>query len=102
MPREIDASPPPSAHLATLARMGYSFNAAISDILDNSIAAGSSTVEIALLRYDGKYRLTIVDDGCGMTGENLLQNMVIGCKDPSIDRGLDDLGRFGAGQRSLL
>ena len=100
MPREINASPPPSAHLATLARMGYSFNAAIADILDNSIAAGSSTIEIALLRYEGKYRLTIVDDGCGMTGENLLQNMVIGCKDPSLDRGLDDLGRFGAGLKT--
>ena len=71
MPREIDASPPPSAHLATLSRMGYSFNAAIADILDNSIAAGSSNIDLSLLRYDGKYRLTIADDGCGMTAEHL-------------------------------
>lgn len=100
MPREIDASPPPSAHLATLARMGYSFNAAIADILDNSIAAGCSNIELSLLRYEGKYRLTIADDGCGMTGEHLLQNMVIGCKDPSAERGLNDLGRFGAGLKT--
>lgn len=100
MPREIDASPPPSAHLATLSRMGYSFNAAIADILDNSIAAGSSNIELSLLSYDGKYRLTIADDGCGMTAEHLLKNMVIGCKDPSTERELNDLGRFGAGLKT--
>lgn len=100
MPIEIDASPPPSAHLATLASMGYSFNAAIADLLDNSIAAGASNIDLSLLSHDGIYRLTIVDDGCGMTCEHLLQNMVIGCKDPLAERGLNDLGRFGSGLKT--
>lgn len=35
-----------------------------------------------------------------MTAEHLLKNMVIGCKDPSTERALNDLGRFGAGLKT--
>ena len=100
MPREIDASPPPSSHLATLARMGYSFNAAIADILDNSITAGASQIDIRLVSFGGLYRLTILDDGSGMTSVDLMRNMVIGCKDPGSEREVNDLGRFGAGLKT--
>ena len=100
MPREIDAAPPPATHLATLARMGYSFNAAIADILDNSIAAEASKIDLSLLNYGGEYRLSIADNGFGMMDADLLRNMVIGCKDPSTDRNANDLGRFGAGLKT--
>ena len=100
MPREIDASPPPSTHLSTLARMGYSFNAAIADILDNSVSAGAGQIDILLIKYDDRYRLTILDNGSGMVSTDLMQNMVIGCKDPEKEREIGDLGRFGAGLKT--
>ena len=100
MPREIDASPPPSSHLATLARMGYSFNAAIADILDNSVSAGASLIDIRLVSFGDLYRLTILDNGSGMSSADLMGNMVIGCKDPGSEREVNDLGRFGAGLKT--
>jgi len=100
MPREIDASPPPSAHLATLASMGYSFNSAVADIIDNSISAGASQIHLRLLNHGDRYRLTITDDGSGMNSTDLIRNMVIGCKDPGNAREAHDLGRFGAGLKT--
>ena len=100
MSREIDASPSPASLLATLSRVGYSFFTAAGDILDNSIAAGAQRVDFQLLRYKDNYRLTICDDGSGMSEEELIANMVVGCKDPSQERGINDLGRFGAGLKS--
>ena len=100
MPTEIDASPPPSAHLATLASMGYSFNSAVADIIDNSISAGASQIHLRLLSYGDCYRLTITDDGSGMNSPDLIRNMVIGCKDPRSAREVHDLGRFGAGLKT--
>lgn len=96
----INASPPPSTHLATLAKMGYSFNTAVGDIIDNSISAKASKIEISLLRHEDAYQLTIADNGIGMSENELLDNMVIGCKDPSRARDTLDLGRFGAGLKT--
>ena len=96
----IDASPPPSAHLTTLAQMGYSFTTAVGDILDNSISAGAKEVRIFFVKEDGTYRFLLVDDGCGMTRQELTRNMVVGCHDPNVTRELTDLGRFGSGLKT--
>ena len=100
MPIEINASPPPAAHLSTLAQMGYSFSTAVGDILDNSISAGASDVRIFLLKKNDGYKFYLVDNGSGMTESDLYKNMVIGCQDPTIGREKDDLGRFGAGLKT--
>ena len=96
----IDASPPPSAHLTTLAQMGYSFTTAVGDILDNSISAGASEVRIFFLKEQGRYRFLIVDNGSGMSQQELIKNMVVGCQDPNLNRELTDLGRFGSGLKT--
>lgn len=100
MARYIDASPPPSAHLTTLAQMGYSFSTAVGDILDNSISAGASEVRIFFLRGAIGYEFHLVDNGCGMSPEALVSNMVVGCHDPNAARGPLDLGRFGSGLKT--
>lgn len=100
MPTEVDASPPPSSHLSTLARMGYSFTTAVGDIVDNSVAAGASLIHILLLKHENQFRLSILDNGCGMDKACLLDSMVIGCKDPRDHRAGSDLGRFGAGLKT--
>ena len=42
----IEASPKASTHIKTLQKIGYSFNSAISDIIDNSITAEAKIIKI--------------------------------------------------------
>jgi hypothetical protein len=100
MAKYVDASPPPSAHLTTLAQMGYSFATAVGDILDNSISAEASEVRIFFLKDIDDYNFRMVDNGCGMSSDELLSNMVVGCHDPNESRGPLDLGRFGSGLKT--
>lgn len=95
----VNGSPSPKAHIKTLMKIGYDFCTAISDIVDNSVSAGSSTVKIFSPPGLASPYLTIIDDGHGMTEHELINNMRIGCKDPSDTRSIEDLGRFGSGMK---
>ena len=46
MSRLVDASPPAKAHITALSKIGYDFNTAVSDIIDNSITARSKNIDI--------------------------------------------------------
>lgn len=96
----IPLAPDPKSHIKTLTRIGYTLPSAVSDILDNSIAAGSSNIALLSLPGEGEQSFSIIDDGEGMCPKELLQNMRIGCKDPSDERGEEDLGRFGSGMKT--
>lgn len=100
MPTTIDGSPSPRAHIKTLMKIGYDFCSAVADIIDNSIAAKCSKVQIFSPPGMSNPFITIVDNGFGMDQDELLQNMVIGCKDPSDVRVSEDLGRFGSGMKT--
>lgn len=76
--------------------IGYSLQAAIADIVDNSIAANAKMVSIQFPRKKHEY-LTILDDGFGMTQEELIEAMVYGSKPVAQTRSISDLGRFGLG-----
>jgi hypothetical protein len=80
--------------------LGYTPEAAVADLVDNSIAAGARLVRIEC-RWEGAAEswLAIVDDGVGMDEEALLKGLTVG------GRGLDarsssDLGRFGMGLKT--
>lgn len=80
--------------------IGYSFDSAVADIIDNSIAAGAQNID---LRYGWKADLpwiAIIDDGCGMSRAELLEAMRPGSKDPRHERAANDLGRFGLGLKT--
>jgi hypothetical protein len=100
MSRIEDASPDPKSHIKTLMRIGYTMSSAVSDILDNSITAQSKTIHIHSLPGLAQPNLSIVDDGIGMSPDELTANMKIGCKDPSDERSKGDLGRFGSGMKT--
>jgi len=99
MPIDVDGAPRPKAHIKTLMKIGYDFCTAISDIIDNSVSAKSTTIKIFSLPGRSSPFISIVDDGHGMTEDELISNMVIGCKDPSLQRQAQDLGRFGSGMK---
>jgi hypothetical protein len=100
MPRIVDQSPDPKSHIKTLARIGYTLNSAVADVIDNSITAGASYINIYAPPSLEDPLISILDDGCGMDLEELTQNMRIGCKDPGEDRLEGDLGRFGSGMKT--
>lgn len=76
--------------------IGYSLQSAIADIVDNSIAAKAKNVYIQFPRCNHEY-LSILDDGMGMTFDELLVAMMYGSKPISLAREDSDLGRFGLG-----
>ncbi len=100
MSRYIDQSPDPKSHIKTLMRIGYTLDSAISDIIDNSLAAKSNNVRIFAPPGLIDPIISILDDGVGMDREELIQNMRIGCKDPNAERAQGDLGRFGSGMKT--
>ena len=100
MSRFTDASPDPKSHIKTLMRIGYTMPSAVSDILDNSVTANAKNIEIHSLPGLKEPNISIVDDGDGMSPDELIHNMKIGCKDPSDERLRGDLGRFGSGLKT--
>ena len=98
--RTIEALPKAGAMLEALRGLGYGTAAALADIIDNSVSAGASLVEVRFVWDGDRSRVTIVDDGCGMTPNRLLEAMRLGERDPRDDRSTADLGRFGLGLKT--
>lgn len=75
--------------------VGYTFETAIADIIDNSVSAGATRI---CINFDNlqKY-VAILDNGCGMSKTELLQAMKYGSRSVLDLRERDDLGRFGLG-----
>lgn len=96
----IDLSPDPRSHIKTLSRIGYTFNSAVADVLDNSIAADASRISIFSPPGQENPFVSINDNGHGMGFDELINNMRIGCKDPDYHRSDGDLGRFGSGMKT--
>lgn len=100
MSRLEDCSPDPKSHVKTLMKIGYTMQSAVADIIDNSIAANSKNIEIYSPPGMNEPLISILDDGHGMDSDELIRNMRIGCKDPSLERKNGDLGRFGSGMKT--
>ncbi len=80
--------------------IGYSFNNAIADIVDNSIAAGATEIDINCDWGGNHPTLEIKDNGIGMNYEELEEAMRLGSKSPVEERAKNDLGRFGLGLKT--
>src|SRR5438094_7712633 len=78
-----------------LRAIGYSFEVAVADVVDNSIDAKAKNVTVRLLtRKDGHLDLAIWDDGCGMGEATLKEAMRFGA---DVSGDLERLGKFGLG-----
>lgn len=80
--------------------IGYSLEAAVADIIDNSIAAGASEVSIQFSPYDAVPYVSILDNGAGMDSESIDNAMRYGSQSSLDVRGEQDLGRFGLGLKT--
>jgi hypothetical protein len=87
---------PNYAKLDTALRsIGYSFEAAVADVIDNSIDAKAKSILVRVfIRKDGHLDLAIWDDGKGMDGATLKEAMRFGA---DVSDEIDRLGKFGLG-----
>lgn len=79
--------------------IGYTLESAIADIIDNSISAFASSVDIFFYPVGDSY-IAILDDGYGMTANELEAAMRYGSQNPNEKREASDLGRFGLGLKT--
>ena len=79
--------------------IGYSFESALADIIDNSIGQGATEIHILFSSKAPQY-VAIVDDGIGMSESELESAMRYGSKSSLVVRDKDDLGRFGLGLKT--
>jgi hypothetical protein len=97
---KAQADPEPSSMIETFRAIGYSIEAAVADIIDNSISAGAKNIWINLDWKGSETWLSVKDDGTGMDNDELIQAMRPGSKNPLEDRSAKDLGRFGLGLKT--
>ena len=87
--------PNPARLIQALSQIGYRFEDAIADLIDNSITAGASEIMIRFF-HDGEQlvSIAIADNGIGMSEKKLINSMVFG-SDEDLSEGT--LGKFGLG-----
>ena len=92
----IPVEPKLSVFLSSLRDIGYSFETALADLIDNSISANAKNIKILALPSTDK--LVVLDDGSGMSDKLLLEAMRLGTQKET--RAKNDLGRFGLGLKT--
>lgn len=97
---KVKQSPPYAPLLIESMRsLGYSFDTAIADLIDNSVSAQAKSIDILLDPSDNP-QLIIFDDGNGMDANALEEALRFGSRGPTEKRNEFDLGRFGLGLKS--
>lgn len=98
--KEVDLPPRASALSQSMRDLGYSLETAIADIIDNSITAEASVVDVWCDASEEHPTLAIVDNGRGMDETTLVEAMRYGSRNPRDQRDASDLGRFGLGMKT--
>ncbi|MBN3489920.1 ATP-binding protein [Acholeplasma equirhinis] len=100
MAKYIENLPNAATLISSMRHIGYDFETAIADIIDNSISANAKKVDLFYpVNKNEKLYLTIIDDGNGMNKAELIEAMRFGSIKEQ-ERKPDDLGRFGLGLKT--
>jgi hypothetical protein len=95
---EVICPPDPERIVEGLRDTGYNFNTAIADIIDNSIAAKATSVDIRIdMDPTGEITIYVADNGIGMDLAGLKNAMTYGSK---VRADLGSLGKFGLGLKT--
>lgn len=101
MPRLKTNIPKADSLMGSMRSMGYSFEAAVADIIDNSISANSTYVKLFFPKTPLETKAVgILDNGDGMSDDILFEAMRYGSSDSEEERDRTDLGRFGLGMKA--
>jgi len=97
--RTINLPPNAGNLIDSMRSVGYTLESAVADLIDNSISAGATHVDVLFSPINHPYFL-IVDNGTGMSQEELQIAMRHGSQSPHNKRAATDLGRFGLGLKT--
>lgn len=92
--------PRPAALVESLRAFPYSTPSAVADLIDNSIVAHSTVIQINTTWNDGNPIVEIIDNGDGMSEGQLREALRFAGSGPSEIRDSSDLGRFGLGLKT--
>lgn len=98
--RREKVAPRPSVLIESMRDIGYSLQTAVSDVIDNSITAGAGEIEFLADTTSDVPAIGILDDGSGMSEDELMEAMRPGSHSPLEERPTHDLGRFGLGLKT--
>jgi hypothetical protein len=93
-------NPDPAGTVASLSSLGYTVEAAVADLVDNSVSAGARCIRVVFTWQGAASWAAVVDEGRGMDPAELLIAMTVAAKGVSACRTPDDLGRFGMGLKT--
>lgn len=93
----IEVIPSAKRLIRSLRDMGYDITQAVADIVDNSVEARATRVDIDIEFEGDNSWLRITDNGRGMTPDQLREAMRYGAER---DYDPDDLGKFGLGLKT--
>lgn len=86
MSETMELLPDPVRMVEGLRDTGYQFNTAVADVVDNSIAAKATHIEVSLnMDFRGHITLAIFDNGEGMDRDGLINAMKYGSNPIALD-----------------
>ena len=100
MAREHRLPPSASSLSKSMRDLGYSIETAIADLVDNSVSANATAVELICDLASDHPTLAIIDNGDGMDANGTIAAMRHGSMNPESKRDPGDLGRFGLGLKT--
>lgn len=101
MSKDLENIPKADMLMGSMRSMGYAFESAIADVIDNSISANCSVVKVLFPTNPlQKSCVGILDNGEGMDDKALFEAMRYGSAANEDTRSENDLGRFGLGMKS--
>ncbi len=96
----IQLIPPAASLMGSMRGVGYDAKTAVADLIDNSISADARIVWLSFNWAGAGSTVGILDDGHGMSPEELERAMTLGSSHPKKKRDAGDLGRFGLGLKT--
>jgi hypothetical protein len=94
------AAPDPAGMVASLSSLGYSLEAAVADLVDNSVSARATSIEVVFTWARENSWVAVLDNGSGMSLPDLVTAMTPAARGLGAERSAEDLGRFGLGLKT--
>ena len=95
----IEINPNVANFIKSLRDIGYTFEVAVADIIDNSISASANDIKIYAIQHPEPF-FCILDNGVGMNEDELVEAMRLSSKNPDERRNDIALGKFGLGLKT--
>lgn len=93
----IEITPSARRLTGSLRDIGYDFVSAVADVVDNSLAAGATSIDVDLTFAGSRSWVRVVDNGSGMSRGALNEALRFGTR-RTYD--VSDLGKFGLGLKT--